>query len=109
GLVTTAAVSVGWLLNVDASVGQARATVAGLLLALAVGSAAGLSGLRGALARRAIAAVAVGGFGMQGWAPGAALLEVDALGMTAIPSMAAMLLGAAGLGIAMRRSRPARG
>lgn len=103
GLLTTAAVSVGWILSVDASVGGARAMVAGLLIALAVGSAGGLSGLKGALARRAIAAVAVGGFTLLCWAPGAALLEVDTLGMTSIAPVVAMLLGAAGLGVAMRR------
>lgn len=110
-LLATMVVSAGWFMSAGDSVGHARAMAAGLLIALAVGSAAGLSGLKGALARRVIAVVAVGGFGVLLSAPGAALLEVSALDVYALAPLAAMLLGAAGLGAAMRQSgslRPTR-
>lgn len=104
GLLATLAVAAGWFLRIDSSTGHARAMVAGLLIALAVGSATGLSGLRGGLARRVIAAVAAGGFGLLLSPSGAALLEVAALDADAIAPLAAMLLAAAALGMAMRRS-----
>ena len=102
-LLATLAVSAGWLLCIDSSVEAARAMVAGLLIALAAGVAAGLSGLRGGLARRVIALVAAGGFGLLLWPPGAALLEVAPLEGSAIAPVVAMLLAAAALGVAMRR------
>lgn len=102
-LLATLAVSAGWLLRIDSSVEAARGMVAGLLIALAAGVAAGLSGLRGGLARRVIALVAAGGFGLLLWPPGAALLEVAPLEGSAIAPVVAMLLAAAALGVAMRR------
>jgi hypothetical protein len=91
---------------IDDDVGLARSMVAGMLIAVAVGSAAGLSGLRGALTRRVVAAVAVGGFGMLLWPPAAALLDLAAPGAGAIIPFAAMLLAAATLGSILRRGAP---
>ncbi|UOV05514.1 HAD-IC family P-type ATPase [Pseudoxanthomonas mexicana] len=105
GLLATLAVTGGWFMRIGEGVGPARSTVAGLLIALAVGSAAGLSGLRGALTRRVIAAVAAGGFGMLLWPPAAALLNVAAPGAEAIVPFAAMTLAATVLGT-MLRGRP---
>ena len=102
GLLGTVAVTVGWYMRIDEGMGPARSMVAGLLIALAVGSAAGLSGLRGALARRVIAAVAAGGFGMLMWPPGAALLDVAALGADAVIPLVTMVLAAAALGTVLR-------
>lgn len=102
GLLAALLVAGGWYLRVGEDVDLARSTVAGLLLALAVGSAAGLSGLRGALARRTIAAVAAGGFGMLLWPPAAAMLDLAVVGGDAMVAFAAMALAAAALGTVLR-------
>ncbi|MEN1929442.1 cation-transporting P-type ATPase [Luteimonas sp. MJ250] len=102
GVLATLAVMAGWFMWIDEDVGLARSMVAGLLIAVAVGSAAGLSGLRGALARRVVAAVAVGGFGMLLWPPAAALLDLTVPPLGAIVPFAAMLLAAAALGSVLR-------
>lgn len=106
GVLATAAVMAGWFMWIDDDVGLARSMVAGMLIAVAVGSAAGLSGLRGALTRRVVAAVAVGGFGMLLWPPAAALLDLAAPSAGAIIPFAAMLLAAATLGSILRRGAP---
>ena len=102
GLLATAAVTCGWFMRIDEEVGAARSMAAGLLIAVAVGSAAGLSGLRGALARRVIAAVALGGFGMLLWPPGAALLDLAVPGADALALFGVTGLAAAGLGTVLR-------
>src|SRR5690606_9204528 len=102
GALATVAVMVGWFMWIAQDVGLARSMVAGMLIAVAVGSAAGLSGLRGALARRVVAAVAIGGFGMLLWPPAAALLDLTAPTAGAMIPFAAMLLAAAALGSMLR-------
>ena len=108
GLVATLAVAGAWFAHVDDGTGAARAMVAALLLALAAGSAAGLSGLRGALARRVVAAVLVGGLGMLAWPPAAALLDATPLAAGAVPWLLAMLVAGGAIGAALRAPAPAR-
>jgi Ca2+-transporting ATPase len=102
GSLATVALAVGWYMRIDQDVGAARSLLAGLLIALAVGSAAGLSGLRGALARRVIAAVATGGFGVLFWPGGSALLGVATPGPGALVPFTTMAIAAAFLGMVLR-------
>jgi Ca2+-transporting ATPase len=102
GSLATVALAVGWYMRIDQDVGAARSLLAGLLMALAVGSAAGLSGLRGALARRVIAAVATGGFGVLFWPGGSALLGVATPGPGALVPFTTMAIAAAFLGMVLR-------
>jgi len=103
GLLATLAVAAGWFLRIDAGTGEARVLVTALLLALAVGSAAGLSGLRDAIARRVIATVAIGGLVALLWSPAAAVLGVAAVGAGDLAPILAMLLAAAAFGTVLRR------